>query len=111
MAYWYVFNTPCILPLHVLTLKHCQRSFERFDGLILPSKEAYEQEVIDHITQWQKGLSKEVYTLGPLIPIESDPTVDEKNENWYYRRPLETNEPCSVVYVSCTASIGSIYTG
>ena len=76
MAYWYVFNTPCILPLHVLTLKHCQRSFERFDGLILPSKEAYEQEVIDHITQWQKGLSKEVYTLGPLIPIESDPTVD-----------------------------------
>ena len=59
-----------------LTLKHRQRSFERFDGLILPSREAYEQEAIDHITQWQKGSSKESYTLVPLIPIESDPTVD-----------------------------------
>ena len=34
-----------------------------------------------------------------------------RSENWYYRRPLEANEPCSVVYVSCTASIGLIYTG
>ena len=40
---------------YVLLLKHQQRSFERFDGVILSSTEAYEQEAVDHITQWQNG--------------------------------------------------------
>ena len=57
-------------------VKTSSKIFRTFDGLILLSKEAYEQEAIDHIIQWQKGLSKESYTLVPLIPTESDPSVD-----------------------------------
>ena len=98
-------------------VKRRHRSFESFDGVILSSTEAYEQKAIDHITQWQNELSKEVYTLGPLLPVDSNLIGDGGIQNdtteeikQFLDTTLETDGPCSVLYVSWTVPSRPIHT-
>ena len=117
MAYSYVPWYLVYLSTVCLNVNHRQRSFESFDGVILSSTEAYEQEAIDHITQWQNESSKEVYTLGPLLPVDSNPIGDGGIQNdtteeiqQFLDTTLETDGPCSVLYVSWTVPTRPIHT-
>ena len=84
---------------------------------MLSSTEAYEQAAVDHIAQWQNESSKGVYTLGPLLPVDSNPTgnggmqKDTTEEiKQFLDTTLETDGPCSVLYVSWTVPTCPIHT-
>ena len=82
------------------------RFWDQCDGAILSTLESYEHEAIAQITTWQKELSREVYTFGPLFPTGADAATGEQKQSEkaeeisrFLEKTLETDGPNSLLYV------------
>ena len=82
------------------------RFWDQCDGAILSTLESYEPEAIAQITKWQKELSREVYTFGPLFPTGTDAAAGEQKQSekaeeisHFLNKTLETDGPNSLLYV------------
>ena len=81
---------------------------DQCDGLVLSTADAYESEAIVQITKWQKELSREVYTFGPLLPTGANAAAGEQKQSEkaeeisrFLDKTLEADGPNSLLYVNC----------
>ncbi|KAK7681776.1 hypothetical protein QCA50_015123 [Cerrena zonata] len=122
-----VVNTPGIPPMYEYEFKPQALAFDGFqgfvmvmmqsfldqcDGLILATAEPYEAEAIAHITEWYRETSREVYTVGHLLPSSKNAATGEKKQSekaeeisQFLQTSLETDGPDSLLYIS----FGSLY--
>ena len=79
---------------------------EKCDGLIIASADSYEREAIAHVTQWFTETSREVYTVGHLLPSGPNATFGERKQSekgeeimQFLDKTLEADGPESLLYV------------
>lgn len=79
---------------------------EQCDAVILGTAEPYETEAIARITEWFAETSREVYTLGHLLPTSKNAAAGEQKQSekageiaQFLDRTLETDGPESLLYV------------
>ena len=105
-SWWWCTRKSCS---GLLTVHHpifSSRFWDQCDGAILSTLESYESEAIARITEWQKELSREVYTFGPLFPTWAEAAAGEQKQSdkaeeisRFLETTLETDGPNSLLYV------------
>ena len=59
----------------------CDSFLEKCDGLVITSAEPYEREAIAHVTEWFAETSREVYTVGHLLPVGPNAISGESKQS------------------------------
>ena len=82
------------------------RFLDKCDGLVITSAEPYEREAIAHVTEWFAETSREVYTVGHLLPVGQNITSGESKQSekaeeimHFLDKTFDTEGPGSLIYV------------
>ena len=85
---------------------------DKCDGLVITSAEPYEREAIAHVTEWFAETSREVYTVGHLLPVGPNATSGENKQSeradeiiHFLDKTLEAEGPGSLIYVRISHSL------
>lgn len=80
---------------------------EACDGAILSTAEALEPEGVALIRDWFSETGREVYAVGPLLPLGTNTVAGEQSQSdkpseidTFLKTTLETHGPKSLLYVS-----------